>query len=90
VGQPGDLVKLVPGLRRAGPVVAGEGLEVLVCAGRDLGYLIMHLIGDPTPLLLLRHEESPDQVLKSPLTLGKLPVQTRVIDGGCCAVRQFL
>ena len=51
---------------------ARECLQVLVRAGRHLGQSIVDLIGDPPPLLLLRHLQPTDQILESAFAHGDL------------------
>jgi hypothetical protein len=58
-----------------------EGLEVLVRARGDLGEAVMHLVGDPPPLLLLCREQPRDQFLELLLPLIQLLVEAGVVQG---------
>src|SRR5215213_5325895 len=53
-------------------MLPGEGLQVLLDGDDHLGEAIMHLVGDPAPLLLLGHDELAQQLSETTLAFGKL------------------
>src|SRR5215203_5935118 len=75
------LIEFLPASGRAGRIVAGEGLQVLVGGRRGLGQAVVDVVGDAATLFFLGHDQPPYQAPELVLTLGQLRVEPCVLQG---------